>query len=333
MLNSFMQIIRVENLVKRFGGVTAVSGISFGVEENTIFGFLGPNGAGKTTTINILCTLLAPTSGRAYLNGRDCYTESSEVRKSIGIVFQDSSLDKDLTARENLLFHAYLYNVGKLKRKAVVEEALHFAGLQERGNDLVKTFSGGMKRRLEVARGLIHRPKVLFLDEPTIGLDPQSRANLWEFIAELPKKTDVTIFMTTHYMEEAEVCHEIAIIDKGSIIARGTPQDLKKTIGGDVIYLKTDNNRKAVEEIAKIFGVQAEERDGEIFIPSLKGDAFIPALIRELGERVMSVRMQRPTLNDVFLKLTGKEIRPENVSAGDDVREAVRSYRRRHDRT
>ena len=230
------------------------------------------------------------------------------------------------------MFHAYLYNVEKAERHQRVGAALRFAGLIERADDLVKTFSGGMKRRLEVARGLIHRPKVLFLDEPTIGLDPQSRANLWEFITELPKKNDITIFMTTHYMEEAEVCDKIAIIDKGRIIASDSPQELKKIVGGDVIYLKTADNKKAIEEIRSLFGVDASEKDGEIFIPSLKGDAFIPALIREIGERVLSVRMQRPTLNDVFLKLTGKEIREETASAGDDIKEAVRSYRRRHDR-
>ncbi len=327
-----MNIIKVENLVKKFGSITAVDGISFNVAENTIFGFLGPNGAGKTTTINILCTLLAPTSGRAYLNGYDCYTESSEVRKSIGIVFQDSSLDKDLTARENLMFHAYLYNVGKSERKKRVEDALKFADLQERADDLTKKFSGGMKRRLEVARGLIHKPKVLFLDEPTLGLDPQSRSNLWEFITELPRKNDVTIFMTTHYMEEAEVCDRIAIIDKGRIIASGTPQELKKIVGGDVIYLKTHDNKRALEEIRNLFDVEVSEKDGEIFISTPKGDACIPALIREIGDLVLSVRMQRPTLNDVFLKLTGKEIRDEAVSPGDDIKEAVRSYRRRHDR-
>ncbi len=326
-----MQIIRVENLVKKFREITAVDGISFEVEENTIFGFLGPNGAGKTTTINILCTLLAPTSGRAFLNGHDCYRESGAVRKSIGIVFQDSSLDKDLTARENLMFHAYLYNVDKSERRARVDDALRFADLSERADNLIKTFSGGMKRRLEVARGLIHRPKVLFLDEPTLGLDPQSRANLWEFIAELPRQHDVTIFMTTHYMEEAEVCDRIAIIDKGRIIASGTPRELKKTVGGDVIYLKTDDNRRAIEDIRDLFDPGASEKDGEIFISAQKGEACIPEIIRALGERVLSVRMQRPTLNDVFLKLTGKEIREEG-SSGGDIKEAVRAYRRRHDR-
>ena len=332
LLNFRMQIIRVENLTRRFGSILAVDNVSFEVEEGTIFGFLGPNGAGKTTTINILCTLLSPTSGKAYINGHDCYRESSEVRKSIGIVFQDSSLDKDLTARENLIFHAYLYNVDKSERRQRVEDALRLVDLSERGDDLVKKFSGGMKRRLEVARGLIHRPKVLFLDEPTLGLDPQSRSNLWEFITALPEKHNVTIFMTTHYMEEAEVCDKIAIIDRGKIITSGTPAELKKVIGGDVIYLKTADNRKAMEDIKNLFDVEVSEMDGEIFISTLRGDLCIPKIIREIGESVLSVRMQRPTLNDVFLKLTGKEIREETATSGDDIKASVRSYRRRHDR-
>lgn len=324
-----MPVIRVEELVRKYGDVAAVDRISFDVEEKTIFGFLGPNGAGKTTTINILCTLLAPTSGRAFLNGHDCHTEPAEVRKSIGIVFQDSSLDKDLTARENLIFHAYLYKVDKADRKKRVDEALRFVDLTERADDLIKTFSGGMKRRLEVARGLIHRPKVLFLDEPTLGLDPQSRANLWGVITELPRKHDVTIFMTTHYMEEAEVCNKIAIIDKGKIIASGTPGELKNKLGGDVIYLKTADNLKAADQLKDLFDVQIAEKDGEIFLSVAKGDACIPEIIRLLGDSVSSVRMQRPTLNDVFLKLTGKEIRDEIAPSGHDIKEMVRSYRRR----
>jgi ABC-2 type transport system ATP-binding protein len=324
-----MPIIRVEHLVKRFGNLIAVNDISFEVEEGTIFGFLGPNGAGKTTTINILCTLLSPTSGRASIYGHNCTTESSEVRKSIGIVFQDSTLDKDLTAYENLTFHAYLYNVNKNERKQRIDDALNFVDLFDRRNDLVKKFSGGMKRRLEVARGLIHRPKVLFLDEPTLGLDPQTRANLWEFIVALPQKHQVTIFMTTHYMEEAEVCNRIAIIDKGKIITMGTPDELKKTIGGDVIYIRTTDNLTARREIEKLFHVEVSEQDGELFLTSLKGDACIPEIIRALGDSVLSVRLQRPTLNDVFLKMTGKEIRAEEVSSGDTIKEEVRSYRRK----
>lgn len=325
-------MIQVEHLVKKFNGLVAVDDISFDVEKGTIFGFLGPNGAGKTTTISILCTLLAPTSGRAVLNGFDCAREPSAVRKSIGIVFQDSSLDKDLTARENLLFHAYLYNVDKSVRKERVEDALRFVNLSDRANDLVKRFSGGMKRRLEVARGLIHRPKVLFLDEPTLGLDPQSRTNLWEFITELPKQHAVTVFMTTHYMEEAEVCDRIAIIDKGRIIASGTPAELKKTIGGDVVYLKTTDNQAAIGDIRRLFDADASEKDDEIFLSALKGDVCIPSLIRELGDRVLSVRMQRPTLNDVFLKLTGKEFRDTTSDEGETVKEMVRSHRRKRGR-
>ena len=325
-----MSIIKVENLSKRFGELTAVNNISFEVAEGSIFGFLGPNGAGKTTTINILCTLLAPTSGKTFIAGHDCLKEPSEVRKNIGIVFQDTTLDKDLTAYENLMFHAYLYHVKKSEINKRIEDALHFVGLYERSNDLVKIFSGGMKRRLEVARGMIHRPKVLFLDEPTLGLDPQSRANLWEFIVELPKKHNVTIFMTTHYMEEAEVCNKIAIIDKGEIIALGTPDELKKTVGGDVIYIRTSDNKNAKLEIEKLFNVEVSEKDNELFLTSLKGDACIPEIIKTIGEKVLSVRLQRPTLNDVFLKMTGKQIREQNGSSEDTVKETVRAYRRRH---
>ncbi len=327
-----MSVIRVENLIKRFGHITAVDDISFKVEEGTIFGFLGPNGAGKTTTINILCTLLAPTSGRAFINGYDCTRESSEVRRSIGIVFQDTTLDRDLTAYENLMFHAYLYSVKKDVMKQRIEDALHFVGLYDRRDDLVKRFSGGMKRRLEVARGLIHRPKVLFLDEPTLGLDPQSRMNLWEFIVDLPRKHNVTVFMTTHYMEEAEVCDRIAIIDSGKIITMGTPDELKKTVGGDVIYIRTTDNKRARAEIERLFHVVVSEKDNELFLTSLKGDTCIPEIIRTIGETVLSVRLQRPTLNDVFLRMTGKEIRGEDVSDSDTIREAVRSYRRKFDR-
>ncbi|GAB4412597.1 MAG: hypothetical protein OHK0032_08640 [Thermodesulfovibrionales bacterium] len=230
------------------------------------------------------------------------------------------------------MFHAYLYNVKKNVMKQRIGDALHFVGLYDRRNDLVKRFSGGMKRRLEVARGLIHRPKVLFLDEPTLGLDPQSRTNLWEFIVDLPKKHNVTVFMTTHYMEEAEVCDRIAIIDSGKIITSGTPDELKKTVGGDVIYVRTTDNKKARAEIGRLFHVDVSEKDDELFLTSLRGDTCIPEIIRTIGETVLSVRLQRPTLNDVFLKMTGKEIRGEDVSDSDTIKEAVRSYRRKFDR-
>lgn len=325
-------IIKVENLTKRFNGITAVDNISFEVEEGTIFGFLGPNGAGKTTTINILCTLLSPTSGKAQIAGHDCMKESAAVRKAIGIVFQDTTLDKDLTAYENLIFHAYLYNVPKDEMKQRVSDVLGFVGLHERKDDLVKKFSGGMKRRLEVARGLIHRPRVLFLDEPTLGLDPQSRTNLWEFITELPKKHNVTIFMTTHYMEEAEVCNRIAIIDKGKIIAMGSPEELKRMVSGDVVYIRTADNVHAKQEIEKLLNTPVSEKEGELYMTCDMGDTCIPEMIRKIGEKVLSVRLQRPTLNDVFLKLTGKAIREEDASPEEGVKEYVRAYRRRHEK-
>jgi ABC-2 type transport system ATP-binding protein len=254
------------------------------------------------------------------------------VRKSIGIVFQDTTLDKDLTAYENLIFHAYLYNVPRSEMKNRIHEALRFIGLYERRNDFVKKFSGGMKRRLEVARGLIHRPQVLFLDEPTLGLDPQTRANLWELIIELPKKHNVTVFMTTHYMEEAEVCDKISIIDNGRIIRTGTPEELKKTVGGDVIYLKTSDNKTAKGRIKELFNVNVSEKDGELFLTSMKGDSCIPELIKALGDTVQSVRLQRPTLNDVFLNMTGRKIREEEISSGNTMRDDIRAHRRKFDR-
>jgi ABC-2 type transport system ATP-binding protein len=325
-------IIKVENLTKRFDGITAVNDISFGVEEGTIFGFLGPNGAGKTTTISILCTLLSPTSGNASIAGHDCMKEPAEVRRAIGIVFQDTTLDKDLTAYENLIFHAYLYSVPKNEMQGRVDNALKFVDLYERKDDLVKKFSGGMKRRLEVARGLIHRPRVLFLDEPTLGLDPQSRTNLWEFITKLPEKHNVTVFMTTHYMEEAEVCDRIAIIDKGKIIAMGSPEELKRTIGGDVVYMRTTDNANVKEEIERLLKLTVTEKDGELYMTCDMGDTCIPEMMRKIGEKVVSVRLQRPTLNDVFLKLTGKAIREEEASSGEGVKEYVRAYRRRKEK-
>jgi ABC-2 type transport system ATP-binding protein len=323
-------IIKVQRLVKKFANITAVNDVSFEVEEGSIFGFLGPNGAGKTTTINILCTLLSPTSGSASIAGHDCMNEPSEVRKAIGIVFQDTTLDKDLTAQENLMFHAYLYNVGKDIRKKRVEEVLRFIDLYERKDDLVKKFSGGMKRRLEVARGLIHKPKILFLDEPTLGLDPQSRANLWEFISALPKKHNMTIFMTTHYMEEAEVCNRIAIIDNGKIIALDTPSELKKAIGGDVVYIKTTDNLNIKQDLERLFKLGVTEKEGELSMTCPMGDTCIPEMIRTIGDKVLSVRIQRPTLNDVFLNLTGKAIRDEEATGGDNIKESIRAYRRRH---
>ncbi len=328
-----MSAVIVSNLRKVFGPIVAVDGVSFEVQEGSIFGFLGPNGAGKTTTINILCTLLKPTSGEAFICGYNCLREPEEVRRCIGIVFQDMTLDKDLTAYENLLYHAMLYNVDRRKRRQRVDEALRFVGLYDRRDDLVKRFSGGMKRRLEVARAVVHQPKVLFLDEPTLGLDPQSRTNLWEFIRRLPEEQGVTVFMTTHYMEEAEVCDRIAIIDRGRIIAEGSPEELKKTVGGDLLYLKTRDNLQAAERLSTGLGLQATLRGDEVMVEVPRGETCLPDVIRLLGDDVISVRLQRPTLNDVFLKLTGKKIREETPDEKDTFKEAVRAYRRRFDRT
>jgi len=327
-----MPIISVEGLTKSYNSIPAIKGISFNVEEGTIFGFLGPNGAGKTTTISILCTILKPTGGRAVVHGYDCMKEPSKVRQSIGIVFQDTTLDKDLTAFENLYYHAILYNVEKPLRKKRADEALRFVGLYDRKDDIVRRFSGGMKRRLEVARAVVHQPSILFLDEPTLGLDPQSRTSLWEFITRLPEDKGVTVFMTTHYMEEAEVCDTIAIIDEGKIIAEGSPEELKKEVGRDVIYLKAVDNVKALDILKERFRFSATIKGDEIFIPVTGGEACIPDLIRVLGEMALSVRMQRPTLNDVFLKLTGKGIRHEGHGDSNEIKDAIRAYRRRFDR-
>lgn len=223
-----MDIIEVKNLVKKFDDITAVDGISFGVEEGEIFAFLGPNGAGKTTTIKMLTTLLGPTSGKILVNGFDPVVNPNEVRCSFGIIFQDPSLDDELTAFENLEFHGMLYDVPKKIRRKRIDELLKLVDLEKRRNDLVKEFSGGMKRRLEIARGLLHHPKIIFLDEPTLGLDPQTRNHLWSYIKKMNEEEKITVFFSTHYMAEAEkMSNQIAIIDNGKIVAKGTSEELK----------------------------------------------------------------------------------------------------------
>jgi ABC-2 type transport system ATP-binding protein len=324
-----MPIITVDNLSKKFKSLTAVSGISFSVNEGEVFGFLGPNGAGKTTTISILCTLLSPTSGNAKISGFDCAKSSDEVRTSIGLIFQDTTLDAGLTAYENLKFHAYLYNLDRKLTEKRIDEMLGVVELQTRKHDLIKNFSGGMKRRLEIARGLLHYPRVLFLDEPTLGLDPQTRNTIWDFINMLRKKEKITVFMTTHYMEEAENCDRIAIIDHGRIIAIDTPARLKAMVHGDVIHLVTVDNKLAIEEIQKIFGITAREENGGLVLETEKGDEFIPRLIHSLPIQTLSISLKKPTLNDVFLKLTGRTIRDGVLQDDKEVtREFVRSHRR-----
>ncbi len=305
--------VEVDGLMKKFGDLVAVDQVSFQVKKGEIFGFLGPNGAGKTTTINMLCTLLKPTAGSARVNGYDVLTQKNEVRESIGMVFQDPSLDDRLTARENLEFHAVIYRVHSSEKEKRMREVLEMVDLMDRADDLVMTYSGGMKRRLEIARGLLHYPHVLFLDEPTIGLDPQTRKYIWDYIQGLKEREDITIFLTTHYMEEAEHCDRIAIIDYGKIIALDTSEGLKNMVGGDVIRLKTDDDARAEEELKERYQVNIlEDRDCLCFEVD-KGDEFIPRLIRELKVHIQSISLHRPTLDDVFLKLTGREIREEEA--------------------
>ncbi len=324
-----MTIIAVQNLSKQFKSITAVDGISFSVNEGEVFGFLGPNGAGKTTTINILCTLLSPTGGTAEIAGHDCSKNSDGVRTSIGLIFQDTTLDAGLTAYENLKFHAYLYNLDRKLTEKRIDEMLGVVELQGRKHELIKNFSGGMKRRLEIARGLLHYPRVLFLDEPTLGLDPQTRNTIWDFINTLRKKESITVFMTTHYMEEAENCDRIAVIDHGKIIALDTPARLKATVHGDVIRIVTVDNRSAIDEIRKDFNLTAREENGGLVLETEKGDEFIPKLLRSLTVQTLSVSLQKPRLNDVFLKLTGRTIRDEVLADNKEAtREFVRSHRR-----
>ena len=304
-------IIEVENLVKKFGDLIAVNNISLHVEEGEIFGFLGPNGAGKTTTINILCTLMKPTSGQVTLNGFDVTRQSNQVRQSIGLVFQDPSLDIRLSALQNLNFHAHVYSVPRAVRKRRIEEVLRMVELWDRRNEVVNNFSGGMRRRLEIARGLLHYPKVLFLDEPTLGLDPQTRNRIWQHIAELKRQENITIFLTTHYMDEANIADRIAIIDYGKIVALDTPEGLKRMVGGDIITLKTRDNESALAEIRSLHAKEAKQDSGEIILETQNGEEFIPILVNSLHTEIISISMRRPTLDDVFLKLTGREIREE----------------------
>ncbi len=289
--------------------------VSFEVEHGEIFGFLGPNGAGKTTTINMLCTLLKPTSGTAVLNGYDVCLNKNQVRESIGLVFQDPSLDDRLTALENLQFHAVVYRVPPEDRERRIGEVLDMVDLTDRAGDMVETYSGGMKRRLEIARGLLHYPKVLFLDEPTIGLDPQTRNHIWRYVQDLKKEKDITIFLTTHYMDEAENCNRIAIVDHGDIIALDTPEKLKSMVGGDVVKINTADDARAEEEL-KGWNVDIlQDRDCLCFEVE-KGAEFVPNFIREFDVSIDSISVHRPTLDDVFMKLTGREIREQGA---DDI--------------
>ena len=321
-----MDVVEVEGLVRKYGTFVAVDGVTFGVGAGEVFGFLGPNGAGKSTTIGVLCMLLRPTAGRAAVNGFDVVRLADDVRRSIGLIFQDPSLDAYLTAQENLDFHAFAYDVPSREARERADQLLAMVELKDRRNDLVKTFSGGMKRRLEVVRGLLHRPRILILDEPTLGLDPQTRGHIWRYILDLRQREGVTLFLTTHYMDEAENCDRIAIIDHGKIVALDTPARLKSGVGGDVVALRTDDNALAMEEIRTRFGLEPEARNGELRLEVPRGDEFIAELVRGVSARVASVGVHRPTLDDVFVKLTGRAIREEEASSTDQMRQMGRIW-------
>jgi len=312
-------MVDVRLLTRHFGALEAVKSVSFELAAGEIFGFLGPNGAGKTTTINMLCTLLTPTEGEATVNGFDVVGQRSDVRRSIGLVFQQPTLDEYLTAIQNLRFHGYAYGIPAAVRERRMRELLEMVELWDRRDSDVRTYSGGMKRRLEIARGLLHHPRVLFLDEPTLGLDPQTRRRIWQYLLDLRQGEGLTIFMTTHYMDEAEYCDRIAIIDHGSIVGLDTPAALKDRVGGDLITIKAPDGAAAAAEIRTRYGIEPQLADDAIRFHVPQGETFLPEFVRSFGQPLESIGLSRPTLDDVFLTLTGHEIRDEEVSGFDQM--------------
>jgi len=318
MKNSFA--IETFNLTRKYGDLVALDNLDLKIGYSEVFGLLGPNGAGKTTAISLLCTIISPTSGTALVNGYDIRKQPGKVRRSIGIVFQDPSIDDRLTGRENLQLHATLYDIPTGQAKKRIAEVLELVGLSDRADSPMKTYSGGMKRRLELARGLLHSPKVLFLDEPTLGLDPQTREHLWNYIEDMARKAEITVILTTHYMEEAErLCSRIAIIDFGKIKVIDTPANLKAMLKGDVITVKADRPQELAGRLSEIsFATSIESTDGSLRLTVPDGEKLIPRLIEiasQSGVQVKSVSLHRPTLNDVFLHYTGREIREEEAES------------------
>ena len=301
-------MIRIRNLVKKYGSLTAVDDLTLEINENEVFGLLGSNGAGKTTTIHMLATLLKPTSGTATVNGYDIVSQPAKVRASIGIVFQAPSSDDMLTGYENLHLHSMLYSVPRHTRRNRIDEVLELVGLIERKHDQVKTYSGGMRRRLEIARGLLHKPKVMFLDEPTLGLDPASRESMWKYVQRLVKEEKVTIILTTHYMEEADIlCDRIGIIDKGRIVALDTPSKLKAGLGGDIIRIKT---RDSIDKVRQFeFVRKVEQSDGFLVLSVDNAKRALPVLLQAIEAE--SAEFSSPTLNDVFIQITGRNIKEQ----------------------
>ncbi len=321
--------IVVKDLRKRYGEIEALKGVSFNVRRGEIYGLLGPNGAGKTTTIHILTTIIKPTSGYAEVAGYDVVKRPDEVRKRIGVVFQDITLDLNLTVYENLWLHGKIYGIPGNELKKRIEEVLDLVELKEWRHKLVKYLSGGMKRRVEIARALLHDPEVLFLDEPTLGLDPNSRTKIWNYIRMLKERHNMTILLTTHYMEEAEqLCDRIAIIDKGKIIAEGSPDELKSIIGREIIYVKFIGTPpvsllKTVEHVREVKIIERNKL--EIVVDNApRALPEILDIFHKSGVQVEEVSYKRPTLNDVFVYLTGKELREEESNFNEHVRMIMR---------
>ncbi len=322
-------IIAIKGLTKKFGEFTALDDLSLEIEKGELFGLLGPNGAGKTTLISILATILAPTSGSATVCGSDVRREEDAVRKCIGIVFQDPSLDDELTGEENLDFHGRLYGLDWKIRRSRSDEVLRLVDLEDRRHDLIKNYSGGMRRRLELARGLMHQPRVLFLDEPTLGLDPQTRRRIWNYIRSLKESYGMTIILTTHYMEEADqLCSRIAIIDRGKIVALDSPDGLKESLGGDLLELDVaspgNDFLDRLDELEDVRNVIAS--DGKVVLTVKNGESVIPRVFeiaQKLRAGISSVSLRKPNLEDVFIKLTGREIREEPVP---EAKERIRLF-------
>lgn len=324
-----MQIVRVIDLARKFGAVEAVRGISFEVEAGEIFGFLGPNGAGKSTTIKMLCTLLRPTSGRAEVVGYDVRKAPGAVRSQIGLVFQESTLDEYLTAEQNLKYHAMIYHIPRGERKNRIQAVMDLVSLSERMSDPVHSFSGGMRRRLEIARGLLHAPKVLFLDEPTIGLDPQTRRSIWEHVRSLRELHGTTVFMTTHYMEEAENADRVAIIDEGRIAAMGSPASLRREIGQEIVTLTTYDNNIALRELREFCGIEAQAQNGYLSFNATEACTLLPTIVKNLSVTINSIDVRGPTLEDVFIKFTGRIIREEEAERKERLARRLRSRGRK----
>jgi ABC-2 type transport system ATP-binding protein len=319
--------VSVTGLVKSYGDLDAVRGIDLTIESGETFGFLGPNGAGKSTTISMLCTLVTPTAGSAKVAGFDVVRQRDQVRRNIGLVFQDTTLDGYLTAERNLRLHAELYGIPRHAVNGRLKQVLEMVGLWDRRSSKVATFSGGMKRRLEIARGLMHSPRVLFLDEPTVGLDPQTRSSIWRYIRELKQAEDITIFLTTHYMDEAEYCDRIAIMDHGQIIALDSPEALKASVGKDRVQIHTDDDEAAIAALKDQFQLTATVAEGAVTFAVEEGEAFVPRLFGEFRLPIRSVSVARPTLDDVFMSYTGNTIRDAEASSGQRGRDAMAMFR------